>query len=136
MVYSTYIPDNGWIPESRYYISCLYHVYAFSVMSKCHLTEIDKVRKKAKIRNRYNQVLHLTQETTWESGKNTRKHHTQESQEVSPFPAVDHKARQHDRHETQITKNTHKRSTALERSVLFTGGLKLVSWYQPHPHFL
>ena len=28
----------------------------------------------------------------WESDKNTSKHHTQERQEVSPFPAFDHKA--------------------------------------------
>ena len=28
-----------------------------------------KVRKTAKIRKRYNQVPHLTQDTTWESGK-------------------------------------------------------------------
>ena len=51
-----------------------------------------KVSKKAKIRNQYNQVPHLTQDTTWESDKNTRKHHIQECQEVSPFPAGDHKA--------------------------------------------
>ena len=44
------------------------------------------------IRNRHNQVPHLAQDTTWESDKQTRKHHTQESQEVSPFPAGDHKA--------------------------------------------
>ena len=31
-----------------------------------------EVRKKAKIRNRYNQVPHLTQDTRWESGKSTR----------------------------------------------------------------
>ena len=51
-----------------------------------------KVRKKAKIRNRYNRETHLSKDTTWESDKNTRKHHTQESQEVSTFPAGDHKA--------------------------------------------
>ena len=50
------------------------------------------VSKKAKIRNRYNQVPQLTKDTTWESDKNTRKHHIQESQEVSPSPAGDHKA--------------------------------------------
>ena len=44
------------------------------------------------IRDRYNQVPHLTQGTTWESDKNTRKHHIQESQEVTPFPAGDYKA--------------------------------------------
>ena len=51
-----------------------------------------KVSKKANIRNRYNQVLQLTQDTIWGSDKNTRKHHIQESKEVSPFPAGDHKA--------------------------------------------
>ena len=50
-----------------------------------------EVSKEAKIRNRYNQVPHLTQDTTRESDK-TIKQHTQESQEVSPFPAGDHKA--------------------------------------------
>ena len=32
-----------------------------------------KIRKKAKIRNRYNHVPHLTQDTTWKSDKNTKK---------------------------------------------------------------
>ena len=50
-----------------------------------------KVRKKAKIRNRYNQAPHLTQDTTWDSDKTTT-HHIQESREVTPFPAGDHKA--------------------------------------------
>ena len=81
-----------------------------------------KVSKREKIRNRYNQVPHLTQDTTWESDKNTRKHHIQESQEVSPFPAGDHKAAMN-RQESmtnkklKITKRIHKRSIALERSV-------------------
>ena len=50
-----------------------------------------KVRKTAKIRNRYNQAPHLTQDT---NGKVTRSqiHITNESQEVSPFPAGDRKA--------------------------------------------
>ena len=50
-----------------------------------------KVSKGAKIRNRYNQVPHLTQDT---NGKVTNSHldTTNESQEVSPFPAGDHKA--------------------------------------------
>ena len=51
----------------------------------------DKVRKTAKIRKRYNQVPHLIQDTTWESSKNTI-NITNKSQEVSPFPAGDHKA--------------------------------------------
>ena len=36
-----------------------------------------KVRNVAKIRYLYNQVPHLTQDTTWESDKNTIKHHKQ-----------------------------------------------------------
>ena len=45
-----------------------------------------KVSKGAKIRNRYNQVLHLTQDT---NGKvtNSQLDTTNESQEVSPFPS-------------------------------------------------
>ena len=50
------------------------------------------VSKKAKIKNPYNQVPHLTQDITWESDKKTREFHIQASQEVSPFPAGDHKA--------------------------------------------
>ena len=51
----------------------------------------DKVSKEVKIRNRYNQVPHLTQDS---NGKvtNSQLDTTNESQEVSPFPAVDHKA--------------------------------------------
>ena len=58
-----------------------------------------EVRNKAKIRSRYNQVPHLTQDTTWQSDKNTGKHHIQKGQEVSPFPAGNHKAamNRHDR---------------------------------------
>ena len=49
-----------------------------------------KVSKGAKIRNRYNQVPHLTQDT---NGKvKLTIDTTNESQEVSPFPAGDHKA--------------------------------------------
>ena len=51
-----------------------------------------KVRKAAKIRNRYNQIPHLTQDTTCEKhDKNTIKHH-KKSQEVSPFTAGEHTA--------------------------------------------
>ena len=52
---------------------------------------LDKVRKRAKIRNRYNQAPHLTQNT---NGKVTTSqwHITNESQEVRIFPAGDHTA--------------------------------------------
>ena len=82
-----------------------------------------KVRKKANIRNRNNQVPHQTQDTIWESDKKTRKHHIQEGQEVSPFQAGDRRVARNrqvsmtDKHATQITNMIHKRSTTLERSV-------------------
>ena len=41
---------------------------------------IFKLSKGAKIRNRYNLVPHLTQDIVWESDKNTRRYHIQESQ--------------------------------------------------------
>ena len=50
-----------------------------------------KVSKGAKIRNRYNQVPHLTQETNVKV-INSQLDTTNESQEVGPFPAGDHKA--------------------------------------------
>ena len=67
-----------------------------------------KVRKRAKIRNRYNQAPRLTQDT---NGKVTTSHLdiTNESLEVSFFPAVDHKAsinrraRKHNKNKTEIT---------------------------------
>ena len=98
-----------------------------------------KVSKGAKIRNRYNQVPHLTQDT---NGKviSSQLDTTSESQEGSPFPAGDHKAhmnrraQRHSKHKTEKIQKIHKRSTALERSVNdLTGGLKPVLRRQPHP---
>ena len=71
-------------------------------------THLIKVRTRAKIRNRYNQVSHLPKNT---NGKVTNPHLdiTKESQGVSPFPAGDHKepitrrARKHSKHKTEIT---------------------------------
>ena len=56
-----------------------------------HMLYVRKVSKGAKIRNRYNQVAHLTQDT---NGKvtNSQLDTKNESQEVSSFPACDHKA--------------------------------------------
>ena len=72
-----------------------------------------KASKGAKIRNQYNQVPHLTQDT---NGKvtNSQLDTTDESQEVSPFPAGDHKAhinRRTQRHSKHKTEQKHKRST-------------------------
>ena len=53
---------------------------------------------------------------------------TNESPDVSPFPAGDHmapihrRARKHNKNKTEITQMIHKRSTALERSV------KILNW--------
>ena len=68
----------------------------------------NRVREKAKIRNRYNQAPHLTQDT---NGKVTYSQLdiTNKSQEVSPFPAGDHKApinrraRKRNKNKTEIT---------------------------------
>ena len=72
-----------------------------------------KVSKGAKIRNRYNQVPHLPQDT---NGKvtNSQLDTTNESQEASPFPADDHKAhinRRPQRHSKHKTGKPHKKST-------------------------
>ena len=77
-----------------------------------YLLELE-VSKGAKIRNRYNQVRHLTQDT---NGKvtNSQSDTTNESQEVSPFPAGDHKAlinRRAQRHSKHKTEQKRKRST-------------------------
>ena len=74
-----------------------------------------KVRKTPKIRKRYNQVSHLTQETTWESNKNSI-NIINKSQEVSPFPAGDHKAAMN-RRESMRNTNDPQRKYRLERSV-------------------
>ena len=83
---------------------------SFSALFQADL--IFKVSKSAKIRNRYNQVPHLTQDT---NGKVTNTvETTNESQEVSPFPAGDHKAhinRRAQRHSKHKTEQKHKRST-------------------------
>ena len=75
-----------------------------------------KVRKMAKIRKRYNQVPHLTQDTTWESNKNTI-NITNKSQEASPFPADDRETAMNRR---EIMRNTrhkkHKWSTKTLKS--------------------
>ena len=46
-----------------------------------------KVSMKAKIRNRYNQAPHLTQDSTWESEETQETSHTREPRD-QPFPNV------------------------------------------------
>ena len=115
------------------YYSCLYHrqraisqaaaIPATNSITRnqksCSHTDLDdviflyKVSKGAKIRNRYNQVPHLTQDN---NGKvtNSQLDTTNKSQEVSPFQAGDHKShiyRCAQRHSKHKTEKTHKRST-------------------------
>ena len=74
---------------------------------------LDKVSKSAKIRNRYDQVPHLTQDTN-RKVTNSQLDSTNESLEVSPFPAGDHKAhinRRAQRHSKHKTEQKHKRFT-------------------------
>ena len=72
----------------------------------------DQVSKGAKIRNRFNQVPHLTQDTK-RKVTDSQLDTTNENQEVSPFPAGDHKAinrraQRHSKHKTEKTYKTHK----------------------------
>ena len=73
----------------------------------------------ARIRNRYNQAPYLTQVTT------SQLDITNESQDVSPFPAGEHKASDAPESipkiKTEITQMIHKRSTVKKK---LTGGFK------------
>ena len=72
---------------------------------KCELSNCDKIRKAARIRNQYNQAPHLTQDITWESDK-TQLNIKNESHVTSPFPAGDHKAARNRRE--SMTNTRHK----------------------------
>ena len=80
--------------------------------NKCSWLTV-KVSKGTKIRNRYNQVPHLTQDTN-EKVTNSQIDTTNESREVSPFPAGDHKtyinrrAQRHSKHKTEKFKRSTK----------------------------
>ena len=84
----------------------------------------NKVSKGAKIRNRYNQVPHLTQDT---NGKvtNSQLDTTNVSQEVSPFQAGDHKAhknRRAQRHSKHKTEQKHKNIKDQQKKLLYRLG--------------
>ena len=101
-----------------------------------------KVRKVAKIRNQYNQVPHLTQDTTWETDKNTKvtKRHKQEPR-GQPFPgwwpqaAVNRsESMTNTRHKYCNTNDPQKRyRLGMVSKNYLTGWLKPVSRRQPHP---
>ena len=65
-----------------------------------------KIRKRAKIRNRYKQSPQLTQDSNWKVTP-SQLDITNESQEVNPFQAGDHKssiyrrARKHNKNKTE-----------------------------------
>ena len=56
------------------------------------------VSKVAKIRDGYNQVPHLTQDTTWENDKNTIKHHKREPRGL--LTTSNAQTRKHDKDKT------------------------------------
>ena len=75
-----------------------------------------KVRKRTKIRNRYNKAPHLTQGT---NGKvaTSQLDITNERQEISPFPAGDHKAsinRRAQKHSKTRQKKCHLNVTGVQ----------------------
>ena len=82
-----------------------YPQHIFGLRNK-KINFLSKVSKGAKIRNRYNQVPHLTQDTK-EKVTNSQLDTINKSQEVSPFPAGDHKAhinrctQRHSKHKTE-----------------------------------
>ena len=86
-----------------------------------------KLSKGAKIRNRYNQVPHLTQDTN-EEVTNSQLDTTNESQEVSPLSACDHKARINRR--AQIHTGS-KHRVALTAHVLLDATIILIKVTQP-----
>ena len=78
-----------------------------------------KVRKTARIRNRYNQVPQLSKDAKWESNKITI-NITNKSQEVSPFPSDDHKTAMNRRESMANTRHKyHKPQTDLEISAMY-----------------
>ena len=101
-----------------------------------------KVSKKAKIRNQYNQVSYLTQDTTFESDKKHKNHHTLVSQEAIPFPADEREAAMVTDQKAWITRNINNKRDLQKKYRLgsvsknfLTGGHKLVLWYQPYSYF-
>ena len=117
-----------------------YYFEEVVILSKKRVLRLcKKVSKDSKIRNPYNQVPHLTQDTN-EKVTDSQLDTTNESQEVSQIPAGDQKAQinrrtqRHSKHKAEKHKSIHKGSTAVERSVkYFTGGFEPVSLRQLHP---
>ena len=97
-----------------------------------------KVSTGAKIRNHYNQVPHLTPDTHGKA-TNSQLDTINESQEVSPFPAGDHKAhinrraQMHSKHKTEKNiKDPQKKYCLGTVSIFFNPPPPLYSRYFKH----
>ena len=86
----------------------IFFLFSFLVILMIAINGFFKVSKGAKIRIRYNQVPHLTQDTN-EKVTNSLIDITYESQEVSPFPAgdqmahINRRALRHSKHKIEKT---------------------------------
>ena len=70
-------------------IRCFYPIVIFFIIRNANcIATLENVQRSGIDTIKY----HIRTLAIWESDKNTRKHHIPESQEVSPFPAGDHKA--------------------------------------------
>ena len=114
-----------WLPARKGLTSWLSYLFCFVTFQNVSLSTLDlrarfvplnlfKVSKGAKIRNQYNQVPHLTQDTNWKV-TNSQLYTTNESQEVSPFPACDHKAQINRRAQRHNKHKAEKRSRKVAR---------------------
>ena len=93
-----------WLQYRHYYCSGHITWHAACLKEKRRIIcKLIKIRKSAKIRNRYNQAPLLTQDTN-EKVTTSQLDTTNESQEVSSFPAGDHKASINRRAHEIITK--------------------------------
>ena len=105
------VPHWFWGSKRKWGYVANSHCPAMPLVIRAFRYWLRKVSKGAKIRNRYNPVPHLTQDT---SGKvtNSQLDTTNESQEINPFSAGDHKAHIYRRVQTQTQdRNKHERST-------------------------
>ena len=90
-------------PFIRMFVNVYTKMYMISVQRS-----LFKVRKRARITNRYNEALHLTLDTNVKV-TTSQLDIKNENQEVSPFPAgdlkasVNRRARKHNKNKTEIT---------------------------------
>ena len=108
---------------------------------------IIKVSKGAKTRNRCNQVPHLTQDTN-RKVTNSQLYTTNESQQVSPFPAGDHKAKmnrpaqRYNKSQERTNIKDPQKSTPLEWSVKYFTGFRaptsplIQMWIKTHRYLV